>query len=61
LTWMMVYKKYKADKFDAIKKWMQWVLTDGQKLNPQLDYVSIPDSVTKRALAKLESDVKLEQ
>jgi phosphate transport system substrate-binding protein len=58
LTWMMIYKKYDAEKLPAIKKWMEWVLTDGQKINPQLDYSSIPDSVTKRALSKLNSEVK---
>jgi phosphate transport system substrate-binding protein len=58
LTWMMIYKKYSAEKLPAIKKWMEWVLTDGQKINPQLDYSSIPDSVTKRALSKLNAEVK---
>jgi phosphate transport system substrate-binding protein len=61
LTWMMVYKKYSAEKLDAVKKWMTWVLTDGQKLNTQLDYTSIPDPVAKRALDTFNSQVKASQ
>ncbi len=55
VTWMMVYKRYDAEKLGAIKKWMQWVLTDGQALNKDLDYSRIPESVTKRALTKIDT------
>ncbi len=58
LTWMMIYKKYDAEKLPAVKKWIQWVLTEGQQLNAQLDYVRIPEAVTKRVLDKLETQVK---
>ncbi|NJM75505.1 MAG: phosphate ABC transporter substrate-binding protein PstS [Acaryochloridaceae cyanobacterium RU_4_10] len=53
LTWMMIYKKYDSEKLPAVKKWIEWVLTEGQRLNAQLDYVRIPEAVTKRVLAKL--------
>lgn len=55
VTWMMVYKRYSADKLEAVKKWMQWVLTDGQTLNKELDFSRIPEDVTKRALVKVNS------
>jgi phosphate transport system substrate-binding protein len=61
LTWMLIYKKYSAEKLDAVKKWMTWVLTDGQKINPQLDYSSIPEPVAKRALDTFNSQVKASQ
>lgn len=49
LTWMMVYKKYDGDKGAAVKKWMNWVLTDGQKLNQSLDFAEIPSNVLEDA------------
>lgn len=59
LTWMLVYKKYDSDRLDAMKKWVTWVLTDGQKLNNLLDYTQVPEAVRKRALEKINSDVTL--
>lgn len=51
LTWMMVYKKYpSAAKAKAVKKWVKWVMTDGQKYNAGLQYTRIPKSVVKRVL-----------
>jgi phosphate transport system substrate-binding protein len=59
LTWMMVYKEYKdSAKSDAVKKWIQWVLTDGQQLNDELDYTRIPADVAQRALQVVEGGVK---
>ncbi|WP_404785438.1 phosphate ABC transporter substrate-binding protein PstS [Altericista sp. CCNU0014] len=58
LTWMLVYKKYDAEKLPAIKDWVRWVLNDGQKINPTLDYVPIPPSVRTRVLQQLEANVK---
>src|SRR5579883_96332 len=38
LTWLMVYKQYdNAEKAAAVKKFVNWILSDGQKLNPTLD------------------------
>jgi len=59
LTWMMVYKQYdSAEKAAAVRKWMEWVLTEGQKINPTLDYVQLPEEVAQRALNKVKSEVK---
>jgi phosphate transport system substrate-binding protein len=58
LTWMMVYKKYDGDKGAAVKKWINWVLTDGQKLNNALEFSQIPDGVAKRALDAVNNEVK---
>ncbi|CDN15116.1 Periplasmic phosphate binding protein [Richelia intracellularis] len=34
LTWMMVYKRYSTpDKAAAVKKFVEWVLTNGQTFN----------------------------
>ncbi len=58
MTWMMVYKKYDAEKLPAIKEWIKWVLSDGQKINPTLDYAIVPQSVIQRVLQQLEANVK---
>ncbi|HLP90294.1 MAG TPA: phosphate ABC transporter substrate-binding protein PstS [Nostocaceae cyanobacterium] len=59
LTWMMVYKNYSAPgKADAIKKWINWVLKDGQQYNDDLNYTRIPDSVANRVLQVVNSSVK---
>ncbi|MBD2495693.1 phosphate ABC transporter substrate-binding protein PstS [Nostoc sp. FACHB-280] len=59
LTWMMVYKQYPtASKADAIKKWINWVLKDGQQYNDDLNYTKIPSDVTNRVLQTVNSSVK---
>jgi phosphate transport system substrate-binding protein len=56
LTWMMVYKTYPdAAQAEAVKKWLRWVLTDGQKLNAGKDFAQIEQSVRDRALQQVES------
>ncbi|KAM3101993.1 phosphate ABC transporter substrate-binding protein PstS [Phormidesmis sp. 146-12] len=61
LTWMMVYRQYDSkEKADAIKKWIDWVLTDGQNINgdPKLEFARIPQAVADRARQKVQSEVK---
>jgi phosphate transport system substrate-binding protein len=59
LTWLMVYKQYDSpEKAAAIKKFVSWILTDGQKINPSLDYVQIPPAAAKRIAADVNSGVK---
>ncbi|MBW4576314.1 MAG: phosphate ABC transporter substrate-binding protein PstS [Aphanothece sp. CMT-3BRIN-NPC111] len=57
LTWLLVYKQYDAEKADAVKKLVQWCLTDGQKLNGSLEYTQIPPAVATRAIAAVNSNV----
>ena len=59
LTWMMIYKKYPtAAKAAAVKKWIFWVLSTGQKFNDDLLYTSIPASVRQRVINQVNSEVK---
>ncbi|MBD2612873.1 phosphate ABC transporter substrate-binding protein PstS [Nostoc punctiforme FACHB-252] len=59
LTWIMVYKQYgNAAKSDAIKKWINWVLKDGQQYNDDLNYTKIPSEVANRVLQTVNSNVK---
>jgi len=58
LTWMMVYKKYdQPGKAAAIKKLVQWSLTNGQALNSQLGYTKIPSNVANQIIQTVNSSV----
>jgi phosphate transport system substrate-binding protein len=59
LTWMMIYRDYPSDsKANAIKKWINWVLRDGQQFNDDLNYTRIPADVVNRVLQTVNSSVK---
>jgi phosphate transport system substrate-binding protein len=59
LTWMMVYKKYDSpQKAEAVKKWVEWVLTDGQSINNSLDFARLNPADAERALNAVRSQVK---
>jgi phosphate transport system substrate-binding protein len=59
LTWMMVYRQYDSkEKSDAMKQWVEYVLTEGQNLNAQLGFTRIPPEVAQRALQQVKNEVK---
>lgn len=56
LTWMMVYQKYdSAEKADAVKSWMKWVLTEGQGFNNELDFSKMSSDTVNRALQAVDT------
>ncbi|MEB3337485.1 MAG: phosphate ABC transporter substrate-binding protein PstS [Leptolyngbyaceae bacterium] len=59
LTWLMVYKQYDATKGPAMQKWVDWILTDGQKLNNSLGYTKIPPSVARQVMNTVKSEMKI--
>lgn len=53
-TWLLLYKKYDdAAKLKALKDFVTWGLTDGQKLSEELGYVPLPAAVVEKAKAAL--------
>ena len=59
MTWLLVYKNYpNAAKGTAVKKFLNWVLTDGQQLNDSLNYTRVPSSVANQVLETVNSSVK---
>jgi phosphate transport system substrate-binding protein len=57
-TWIIVYAKQPdAAKAAALKAYIKYLLTDGQKLLPELDYAPLPDTLQNRTLAQLEAIV----
>jgi phosphate transport system substrate-binding protein len=57
-TWLLVPEKISDPAKDkAIKAFLNWMLTDGQKLVPALYYAPLPSSVATRemkAIAKIQ-------
>jgi len=59
LTWLMVYKNYQdPTKAEAVKKFVEWILTKGQALNDDLEYISIPPNVANQVVESVRSNVK---
>ena len=53
-TWLLLYKKYDdAAKSKALKDFVAWGLTEGQKFSEELGYVPLPAPVVEKAQAAL--------
>lgn len=58
LTWIMVYKNYQQPgDAAAVKRMVQWILTDGQQLNDDLGYTRIPANVAQQVIRSVDSGV----
>jgi phosphate transport system substrate-binding protein len=54
LTWMIVYRQYdNAETAASVRELVEWVLTDGQEINNQLDYTRIPTEVAQEAISQV--------
>jgi phosphate transport system substrate-binding protein len=59
LTWLMVYRNYQQPgKADAVKRMVQWMMTEGQELNDDLNYTRIPKTVANQVVQTVNSSVK---
>jgi phosphate transport system substrate-binding protein len=55
-SWLLLYKKYdNKDVLGALKKFVAWSLTDGQKFADELGYVPLPKDVAAKSEAALKS------
>jgi phosphate transport system substrate-binding protein len=53
-TWLLIPSRISdAQKRDAIKKFLKWALTTGQKATASLDYAPLPKSVQTKELAAI--------
>ena len=57
-TWILVYKN-QADKAKgaALKSFLRYMVTDGQKLAKDVDYAPLPNSLQEKTLAQIDSIV----
>lgn len=59
ITWLMVKTDYgNAEKAESIKTLIEWILTDGQNINNELQYTKIPAATATQAINKVKSEVK---
>jgi phosphate transport system substrate-binding protein len=55
-TWLLLFKKYDtAPVGDAVKKFVNWGLTEGQKFAEDLGYIPLPKEVVDKDLEALKS------
>ena len=55
-TWLLLYKKYSdAAKLKALKEFITYGLTDGQKFSSELGYIPLPAAVAEKSKAALAS------
>jgi phosphate transport system substrate-binding protein len=55
-TWILAYKSQKdAKKSAALKAWLTYILTKGQKTAPSVDYAPLPAGLAKQALAQVKT------
>jgi phosphate transport system substrate-binding protein len=55
-SYILVYEKQpSADKAAALKEWIGYLLGDGQKMLPDLNYATLPAAVQQKAQAQLSS------
>ena len=54
-TWLLLYKKYdKAPIGEAVKKFVNFGLTDGQKFAEDLGYIPLPKEIVDKDLEALK-------
>lgn len=55
-TWLLLYKKYSdSAKLKALKEFVTYGLTDGQKFAAELGYIPLPSAVVEKSKAALAS------
>ena len=57
-TWMLFYKKYDdPKKAEAVKKLVNYCLTEGQKVSAKMGYIPLPENVVQ-AVSKAAENIK---
>jgi phosphate transport system substrate-binding protein len=54
-TWILVYSKQTSrEKGLLVKEFLRYILTDGQKLAPTVDFAPLPTGIDTKAIAQLD-------
>jgi phosphate transport system substrate-binding protein len=55
-TWLLLYKQYTDEKKRAaLKAFVSWGLTEGQRMGRDLGFVALPENAVARATLALET------
>ena len=59
MTWLLVYKhQTNATKGKQLVDFLKWMITEGQKSAPALDYAPLPGAVVKQVQARI-AEIKI--
>jgi phosphate transport system substrate-binding protein len=54
-TWLLCYQQYKDPKVAAtLKEVLRYALTDGQKISPELGYLTLPEKIATKVLGAVD-------
>ncbi len=60
VTWLLFYERYaNQETVNHIKDLVNWILTQGQDLNAEMDYTRIPEDVANRAIDTVNRQIKV--
>jgi len=60
LTWLLAKQRYsESNNLNSTIKLLNWVLTEGQKLNEDLGYTKVPESVISKIIEKIDTQLKV--
>jgi phosphate transport system substrate-binding protein len=54
LSWLIVTPKPGDEKYESLKKFVSWVITDGQKMSKELHYAPLAKKLTSAVQAKIK-------
>jgi phosphate transport system substrate-binding protein len=55
-TWLLLYKKYDNPQVgEAVKKFVNFGLTDGQKFSEELGYIPLPKDIVDNSMEGLKT------
>ena len=55
LTWLLLYSDYEdKDKGKVVKDFVKWSLNNGDEIASELGYISIPNSLQQKVIAKID-------
>ncbi len=58
ITWILVKQNYdSADQANTVKKMVNWMMSEGQNLNPTLEYTRIPQAVTTSVMNIVQEQI----
>lgn len=58
ITWLLVKQRYDSEeKAEAMKKFVAWILSKGQEINPNLEYTRIPEAIAIQVMNAVENEV----
>ena len=55
-SWLLLRKKYKnPETANALREFVQWSLSDGQRYAPEIGYIQLPGAVADKAQAAVKN------